>query len=63
MSIIVRIKNVYGQDLVYPVCEKARHFATLTGKKTLTGYALRTIENLGFEIYTVSTTEVETPTL
>ena len=57
MSIIVRIKNVYGQDLVYPVCEKARHFATLTGKKTLTGYALRTIENLGFEI------EVETPTL
>jgi len=57
MSIIVRIKNVYGQDLVYPVCEKAQAFATLTGKKTLTGYALRTIENLGFEI------EVETPTL
>lgn len=50
MQIIVTIKNVYGNELVYPVCPKARLFAEMVGTKTLTPHQLTKIEALGYTI-------------
>lgn len=48
--ITVKIKNNYGADHVYPVCQKAQDFAKIAGTKTLTPYVLKLIKSLGFEI-------------
>jgi hypothetical protein len=50
MNITIRIKEVYGIERYYPVCSKAQQFARLTGKKTLTDYALESITGLGYAI-------------
>ena len=56
-EILVKIKTVYGNDLIYPVCENAKKFATLTNKKTLNKNELVYIKSLGFEV------KVEAPVL
>lgn len=50
MKIQVAEKSVYGNILVYPVCEKAILFAKLLNKKTFTHADLCTIEALGYTI-------------
>lgn len=50
MQIVVEVKSVYGEDKVYPVCDKAKLFAEMLGTKTLTHSALIYIERLGYEI-------------
>lgn len=55
MEIIVCIRNVYGNELIYPVCETAKLFADLTGRKTFSPSDIGTIEKLGFVV------KVETP--
>ena len=50
MNITVKVKNVYGQDLIYPADDNAQRFAQLTGKKTFTKYDLRLIRELGYEV-------------
>jgi hypothetical protein len=57
MTIQVTIRNVYGNELIYPVCDKAKALAHLTGKKTLSHYNVQTIKRLGY------TVEVIAPTL
>ena len=47
-ELIVQVRNVYGNETVYPVCEKAKLFASLSGKKTLTHYAIKDIKALGY---------------
>lgn len=49
-TITVKIKNVYGNELVYPVCEDANTFAELIGKKTFSSYDLTLIEKLGYQL-------------
>ena len=39
-TIHVEKKNVYGNELIYPVCERAKRFAILTGQKTLSDGAI-----------------------
>jgi hypothetical protein len=46
--ITVKIKNVYGRDLVYPVCERAKLFAEISGAATLTPQVVKLIKSLGF---------------
>ena len=58
MKLIVKIKNVYGKDLIYPVCEKAKLFAALIGQKTLgelgySEYNINSIKDLGYSIEVV----------
>jgi hypothetical protein len=53
----VQIKNVYGNETVYPACPNAVRFAKLAGTRTLTTDALRLIAGLGYEI------AVEAPTV
>lgn len=52
MKITVRIKQVYGMDRIYPVCENAILFAKLAGQVTLSREHVETIRKLGFEVLT-----------
>lgn len=54
MTCRVRIATVYGRELIYPVDEAAKLFATLVGRKTLDRCHLDTIRALGFEIELVA---------
>lgn len=49
-QILVTIRNVYGNRVIYPHCSTAQNFARLAGTKTLTPEALRKIRALGFEV-------------
>lgn len=57
MNIIVSIKSVYGNEVIYPVCEQAKLLARLAGTKTLTPEAVRIIHKLGYKL------QIETPFL
>ena len=46
----VRIKDVYGRQTAYPVCDKAKLFAKLAGTATLTHDARQIILALGYNI-------------
>lgn len=48
--ITVRIKNNYGQDTIYPVCEKAKTFSKMLGQKTLTRGDINNIKELGYAV-------------
>lgn len=50
MQILVEVKNVYGVQTVYPVCEQAKFFAALAGTKTLTSQALKRIKQAGYQV-------------
>jgi hypothetical protein len=52
--ITVRIKSVYGQDLIYPVDRKAVLFTQLSGKKTFDKRDINNIRTLGFEVKVVA---------
>ncbi len=52
MKIKVKIKNVYGVDRIYPVCDKAKAFAGFSGNKTLSLTDIKRIKMLGYEIET-----------
>jgi hypothetical protein len=51
MHITVTVRNVYGNDLVYPVDDKAGLFVALMGCKTFTALQLRGIRALGYEVH------------
>ena len=50
VKIQVRDRSVYGNDLIYPVCELAKTFAQLVNRKTLTASDLHFIAKLGYAI-------------
>lgn len=50
MQIIVDIRNNYGSEAIYPVCEQAKLFAELAGTKTLTREAVALIKALGYRV-------------
>lgn len=49
-EITVEVKNVYGNNTIYPVCETAKFFAGLAGTKTLTNDAIRLIKSQGYTV-------------
>ena len=49
-TIYVKRKNVYGNELIYPVCQRAKRFAILTGQKTLSDGAIFQIKRLGYSV-------------
>ena len=44
----VEIKNIYGEERIYPICEGAKTFARLCNTKTLTAHSIHTIKELGY---------------
>lgn len=53
-KIKVSVKNVYGNELIYPECEQSKLLAQLTGRKTLTQDAISLIKQLGYEIEVIA---------
>lgn len=54
MSVQVQIKNVYGNEQIYPVCDKAKTFAAMVGQKTLTRRDIQHIKALGYTVEVVT---------
>ena len=54
-KLIVRRQNVFGNELIYPVCNKAKVFAIISGNKTLLPEVIDNIKKLGYTL----TTEAE----
>jgi hypothetical protein len=50
LKIVVRVRNIYGNKTVYPVCDKAKVFAQIAGHSTLTSATLDGIRRLGYLI-------------
>ena len=50
MQIHIHLKEVYGCVVAYPVCAKAKIFASMCGTKTLTIEAMKNISLLGYEV-------------
>lgn len=50
MKIVVSIKQVYGNELIYPVCEQAKLFSFIAGQKTLSRHTCENIKRLGYTI-------------
>jgi hypothetical protein len=57
-QIKVYVREVYGNTLIYPACDKAKLFAKIAGTKTLLPDALASIEALGYTVTTVVNREV-----
>ena len=52
MELVVEKKSVYGNQLVYPVCNKAKLFASISGNKTLLPEVIESIKKLGYKLTT-----------
>ena len=51
-NLIVEKKNVYGVERVYPVCNKSKLFARISGNKTLLEEDRKLIKQLGYTFTT-----------
>lgn len=49
-EITIKEKSVYGNVLLYPVCDKAVIFSNLVGKKTFTSNDVDLITALGYKV-------------
>jgi hypothetical protein len=52
MELIVEKKSVYGNQLIYPICNKAKLFASISGNKTLLPEVIESIKKLGYKLTT-----------
>ena len=52
MQLIVEKKSVYGNQLIYPICNKAKLFASISGNKTLLPEVIEDIKKLGYSLTT-----------
>jgi hypothetical protein len=50
MKITIRIRQVYGNETIYPACDAAQTFAAMVGQKTLTQRDLIFIRKLGYAV-------------
>lgn len=56
LTIRIELKDQYGKQVAYPVCDTAKTFAEIANSKTLTDQTLLRIAGLG---YTIITTQRE----
>ena len=49
-QILVKRKNVYGNELIYPMCKTAHKLTMLANTKTLTPYHIQIIKDLGYKV-------------
>lgn len=55
MSIQVKLAQQYGQEVIQPVCEKAKLFAAMVGTKTLTRPTIDYVKKLGYRVEVIPT--------
>lgn len=53
MIIQIEIRNVYGNESMYPANDAARHFAAIAGTKTLKSDTIRHAKALGYSVEVV----------
>ena len=51
-TLIVKKKNVWGSERVYPVCKKAILFSCIAASKTLCPMTIANIKELGYRFET-----------
>lgn len=49
-QITIQVRNVYGNETIYPACKTSAFFCKLAGTKTITAEMLRLIRTQGYEI-------------
>lgn len=54
MTIQIEIRNVFGNETVYPICAHAKFLAAMAGTRTLTVEKLRLIQANGYKVEVVS---------
>ena len=55
-TVQVQVRSIYGNDLIYPINEAAKHFASIAGTKTLARSDINIIRQLGFTVEQVHAT-------
>ena len=53
-SIQIEVRNVYGENKVYPICTTAKTFARIAGTTTLTVDTMNCIISLGYAVDNVT---------
>jgi hypothetical protein len=48
--LVVAVRNVYGNEMVYPINDTAKLFAKIAGTKTLKPETIYTAQLLGFDV-------------
>ena len=56
-SLQVTVKNVYGSELIYPVCEHAKLLCSLANAKTFTDHAINLVKQMGYTFEMVLSSE------
>ncbi len=56
LTVRIELRDQYGRQVAYPVCDTAKTFADIANSKTLTDHTLLRIAGLG---YTIITTQRE----
>ena len=51
-KLIVRRQNVFGNELIYPVCQDAILFSCIAGTKTFCSITIANIKKLGYKFET-----------
>ena len=59
MKIQVIIKNVYGNQLIYPKCDTSKAFSDIAKTKTLSIENLKTISQMGYKVNVVNETNIK----
>jgi len=59
MKIQVIIKNVYGNQLIYPKCDTSKAFSDIAKTKTLSIENLKTISQMGYQVKVVNETNIK----
>tara|TARA_R100000935_G_C2741796_1_gene126162 strand:- start:448 stop:633 length:186 start_codon:yes stop_codon:yes gene_type:complete len=50
MEIKVKVKNVFGNELIYPMCETSKVFSNIAKTKTLSIQVLVSLKSIGYSI-------------
>jgi hypothetical protein len=59
MQITVRIANNYGGKVIYPVCDLAKFFTRISGRKTMTFDVIDAIKEYGYRVVVEAVAERE----
>tara|TARA_R110001606_G_scaffold130424_1_gene265822 strand:+ start:1019 stop:1255 length:237 start_codon:yes stop_codon:yes gene_type:complete len=50
MKILITVKEKYGNELLYPLCDTAKKVCELLGTKTIPKDKIKTLDSLGFKV-------------
>ena len=50
MKILITVKEIYGNQLLYPLCDTGKKLCKLLGTKTIPKDKIKELGSLGFEV-------------